>query len=249
MNPIGCTVVVAMPAHNEGEGIGDFITEIADAFHDLDISFVVVDDESSDDTVSILKTLDKNIKPEITVISNEANLGHGPSTLAALKFATNLGSEYVIAVDGDGQFLGSEIRELFDRSSASDQFVGEGVRTKRTDPLFRKITTNLTRILVGARCKVLPADANTPLRVYPHSYLSELITALPSYLLTPNLYISAHARMSSLDVVEVKVTSLPRRGTSATGTMWKARTNLLPSKRFIKFCFNASKQWATVKIR
>ena len=63
MNLVSRSVVVAMPAHNEGEGIGEFVTEIADAFHDLDISFVVVDDVSSDDTVSILKTLDEKIKP------------------------------------------------------------------------------------------------------------------------------------------------------------------------------------------
>ncbi len=242
------SVAIAMPAHNEGEGIEEFITEIAEAFNGVQVSFVIVNDVSSDDTVSILNSLNLKLEPEIRVVSNQTNLGHGPSTIRALKSAANLKTNYVIAVDGDGQFLGSDIRRLFDTVSALEGQVGEGIRTQRTDPMFRKITTQLTRILVGIRCKKYPIDANTPLRVYPRTYLLELLNTLPSDLLTPNLHISAHARLSPLAVVEVKVTSLPRRGISASGTMWKARTNLLPSKRFTKFCFSAASQWFTVSV-
>ncbi len=242
------SVAIAMPAHNEREGIEEFITEIAEAFTDLQISFVIVDDLSSDDTVPILNRLNRKLEPEIRVFSNQANLGHGPSTIRALKSAANLKTDYVIAVDGDGQFLGSDIRELFNQVSALDDQVGEGIRIHRTDPIFRKVTTQLTRILVGIRCKKFPIDANTPLRIYPLAYLLELLKILPGNLLTPNLHISSHARLSPLAIVEVEVTSLPRRGLSSSGTMWAARTKLLPSRRFLKFCFSAASQWFTVSV-
>ena len=242
------SVAIAMPVHNEGEGIAEFIIEIAEAFDDTQLSFVIVDDLSNDDTVSILNRLNLVLEPEIRVVSNQTNLGQGPSTIRALRLAADLKTDYVIAVDGDGQFLGSDIRDLFNQVSALDDQVGEGIRIHRTDPIFRKVTTQLTRILVGIRCKKYPIDANTPLRIYPLAYLLELLEILPGNLLTPNLHISSHARLSPLAIVEVEVTSLPRRGLSSSGTMWKARTKLLPSRRFLKFCLSAASQWFTVSV-
>ena len=242
------SVAIAMPVHNESEGIQEFLNEIAQAFEDVHFSFVVIDDLSSDDTFALLNRIKAENRFPIFVESNEINIGHGPSTLKALSKAKTLETDFVIAVDGDGQFLGSEMRQLFDQTSKNYGQVGEGVRTHRSDPTFRKFTTQLTRILVGSRCGSHPVDANTPLRVYPSTYLAELLAVLPTGLLTPNLYISAYSRLTGKEILEMKVHSLPRRGTSSSGTMWKARTQILPSKRFIKFCIAASSQWFKVSL-
>ena len=53
------SVAVVMPAWNEEAGIVEFLTEIRDSFETKQVFFVVVDDASSDNSVAILRQLEK----------------------------------------------------------------------------------------------------------------------------------------------------------------------------------------------
>jgi len=238
------SVTIVMPVWNEAEGIEEFLSEIASEFRDMPHQFVVVDDSSGDETVSIVEALADSGLP-VTLLVNSTNMGHGPSTLRALESGLESGADVVVSVDGDGQFIGKDIRRIADSVSAGDADIVEGVRTSRDDPYFRQAVSLGTRILVWLRCGRLPADANTPLRAYRSKALSSILGNIPNQASTPNLFVSAYVRKSGLAVMEMRVRSIPRRGAIATGSTWGKSRTYLPSKRFITFCVNAVREWTS----
>jgi dolichol-phosphate mannosyltransferase len=239
-------VAVVMPAFNEEAGIPGFLGEITAALDGLDLTLFVADDRSTDGTLATLESLTDELP--LTVLPGIANAGHGPTTLRALHAGLASGADVIVAVDGDGQFYGSDIRSIVDQLVAGDADVIEGVRNGRDDPLFRRATSWTTRALVQMRAHARPIDANTPLRVYRPRTLARLLTVVPSDAMTPNLMISALCRRWGLTILEIPVASIPRRGGDAAGSTWRARRKSLPSKRFVQFCAQAGRQWVTLPL-
>jgi glycosyltransferase involved in cell wall biosynthesis len=237
--------VVVMPAFNEAEGIGGFLDEIVQAFPEGHVRVIVVDDASSDGTAAVIIAAGERGVP-VRVVVNGFNRGHGPSTLRALRCGLEEGADVIVAVDGDGQFLGTDIAAVAERAGCGI-VPAEGCRSDRPDPWFRHLVSAVTRLLVRAASGSSPLDANTPLRAYPPSLLQSLLDRLPDDLVTPNLIISAMLRRDEIAVIEVPVQSLPRRGSQASGSTWGQRAHLLPSRRFIIFCWRAFAQWTWLR--
>lgn len=240
------TVAVVMPAYNEESGIPDFLREITGALDGFDLRIFVADDCSTDATRAVLDDLTTALP--LTVLAGIRNAGHGPTTLRALHAGLASGASVIVAVDGDGQFYGKDIRSLVDALLAGDADVIEGVRSGRDDPLFRRATSWATRALVQMRAHSRPVDANTPLRVYRPRTLERLLAVVPDDAMTPNLLIAALCRTWGLTVREMPVASIPRRGGDPAGSTWQARRKSLPSKRFVRFCFDAGRQWITLPV-
>lgn len=239
------SVCVVMPAFNESAGIAGFLDEIEKEMSGYELSFVVVDDMSRDDTSTVVETW-AGSRRDLRLVRNSQNLGHGMSTVTALHGGLRSRADVVVAVDGDGQFLGRDMACVVATLIAQGADVAEGARLQRDDPLFRRATSRATRVLVRARCGVAPRDANTPLRAYRPEILRQLLDTLPANPMTPNLMMSAAARKARLEVVEVEVESRPRRGPDVLGSTWNARRGWLPSRRFIGFCRDATAQWFDV---
>jgi dolichol-phosphate mannosyltransferase len=241
------SVAVVMPAWNESEGIRSFLVEIAEAMDGLTLTFVVVDDCSTDDTGSAAASLDIPAV-EVKVDRNLVNRGHGPSTVTALWLGLNLCTDIVVAVDGDGQFTGADMRLLVDVLVTGEFDVVEGLRRERGNPLYRRVASLGTRALVATKAHSWPTDANTPLRAYRNDVLSGLLSCVPADSITPNLVISAATRRWKLRVAEVPVVVRDRLGESAVGTTWGARAASIPTSRFVKFCWNGIVGWSRVNI-
>jgi glycosyltransferase involved in cell wall biosynthesis len=239
-------VIITMPAYNE-EGICDFINELNIELSEHILKFIVVDDNSTSTMESELISLQREKNVDIGIINNFSNFGHGPSTLIGLKRSLDFTPDVVIAVDGDGQFLSREIASCLKKFTTlptqKDIEIVEGCRTQRSDPSYRKISTLAARLLIRSVCGKSPQDANTPLRFYKPQVLLEILNNTPTNLLTPNLFISGFCRLKNYEILELEVTSIPRRGTSKVGTTWKQRTNGIPSRRFLTFCMKAISQW------
>ena len=180
--------------------------------------------------------------------TNEVNSGHGPSTIRALHLGLATNPDVVVAVDGDGQFLGADVQRVLAELLEPGTKVAEGVRTSRTDPFYRRGVSWTTRLLVWTRARRLPADANTPLRAYRPETLRQLLAVIPPAAATPNLLTSAVCRRWGVGLREVPVASIPRRGSSAIGTTWGAGRKSVPSRRFVAFCLAATREWVTTPI-
>lgn len=233
-----------MPAFNEAEGISGFLQELSSALERWSPEFIVVDDSSRDGTADAAQGAGQGDPPvSVTVHVNEMNRGHGPSTLEALRLGLRNNPDAVVAIDGDGQFLGSDVARVVAALLEDGVDIVEGVRTSRSDAYYRQVTSLATQALVWSRCRVWPPDANTPLRAYRPQALRTLLERVPSDALTPNLIISALSRRQHMTISLVPVASLPRRGSSPEGSTWGSRRAGLPSRRFVRFCAQATAQW------
>lgn len=234
-------IVITMPVYNEEGGIYKFLEEINSAFDNSNIKLIVVNDCSTDRT---LQELDRYAAKynNLIILDSEHNSGHGPSTLKGVSLSLTFDCTFIITVDGDGQFYGRDIWELYQRTIATNADIGEGVRVLRTDPAFRKISTIAVKFLIYIWSRNLPKDGNTPLRIYKKSALQIINSNLPQNLLVPNMFISILSRKGNFQILESEIQSLERRG-GGSGTTWKQKFSALPSKRFMKFCVEAFLQF------
>ncbi len=231
------SVAIAIPAHNEAEAIGEFITEIDAALAPRvsHLTFVVVDDASTDDTAEAVKIAGKELDSDVVVVRSEVNRGHGPTVLEAYRAALDTGAELILQVDGDGQFLGTDLRRIMVVLDDGAEAVG-GVRRFRYDPWFRMGMTKLVRGYLSIGFGVHTRDANCPLRGYHRSLLDDLLHWVPEGALVPNLYLTILAARRGVTMVEVDVNHRVRRGSSATGTMWSGAKRRAPIPgRLVKF--------------
>lgn len=100
-------IAIGVLAYNEE----DFIEHVLNQLNDLNTEIFVINDKSTDNTLNILKKISEEQK-NITVIENSKNFGAGYSTLELLKRIKNEGYQYMIKVDGDGQFNFKDIKRI-----------------------------------------------------------------------------------------------------------------------------------------
>jgi dolichol-phosphate mannosyltransferase len=233
-------VAVAIPAYNEADGIAGFLEEIDRALAPSvsSLSLVVVDDASTDGTGELLAKLAPSLRGSLEVIWNAANLGHGQSVLIGYRRALELAPDYVLAVDGDGQFLGSDLRRLLVLLIDQARAVS-GVRRFRQDPWFRMAMTRLLRGYVTISFGVAARDPNCPLRGYEAGVLRELLEVVPETCLIPNLYLTIAAARRGVALVEVDVSHRVRRGGAAMGSSWRQSSVSPVPWRLVRFSLAA----------
>jgi len=242
------TTAIVMPAWNEAGVVGEFVQELDIALTAFDPVFFVVDDHSTDGTADELRSRSA-LRDRLTVVTNAANLGHGPSTLRALRLGLDSHADVIVAIDGDAQFSGSDVARVVSALSSRQCDIVEGVRTERDSPLYRRFVSYSTRLLVWSRVGVRPKDANTPLRAYRPDALRQLLATVPEDSGIPNLFISAASRRLRMSIEQVPVSWIPRAEGSESRATWGARHPRLPSRRFMAFCGSTALQWATTPLR
>jgi len=107
-----------VPAFNEEKAISGVIKEIKELSIPIDV--VVIDDGSTD------RTSDAARDSGAEVITLPFNLGIGGAVQTGFKYAVKFDYEIAVQVDGDGQHIASEIKELFDalENSGADVAIG-----------------------------------------------------------------------------------------------------------------------------
>lgn len=236
-------LAVVMPAFNEVEGIGGFVDEIRDAVAPLvdRVTFHIADDRSTDGTSAVFDRVD-----DVTVAVQPLNRGHGPTALAAYRAGLAGDPDVLVHVDGDGQFYGSDFPRLISALRREHADVVHGVRDGRSDPWYRKALTAAVGVLIAATSGRRIPDVNTPLRAYRPDALRVLIDAVPAAATVPHVHFSLAEARAGFVVRYVRVASIPRRGSSTTGTMWgrTARVSLPPKRlrRFVRMALNEAWQ-------
>jgi dolichol-phosphate mannosyltransferase len=198
---------VVMPVYNEAAGVAEVVADVV--AHVLDVvpgsDLVIVDDHSTDGTAAVLLELAQQ-DPRITVLVNEVNRGHGPTTRRAMDASTGA---WIFHLDSDGQVDVAEFALLWAQRDDHDLVLG--MRVTRHDPFHRLVLTRFTRAMVSALARQRVRDANVPFKLVRRDLYEHLRSFMPDDAFAPSILIVLGARRCGARVAEVATTHLARR--------------------------------------
>jgi glycosyltransferase involved in cell wall biosynthesis len=116
-NGPGCLLIL-VPAYNEEAAVGNVVREVRSVLPEVPV--LVIDDCSNDGTALVARTAGAH------VLSLPHHLGLGGCVQAGYKMAHELGYEYVIRVDGDGQHDAADIPKIYEvlKETGSEMVIG-----------------------------------------------------------------------------------------------------------------------------
>lgn len=236
-------MALAIPAYNEADGIGGFLQDLDRVLDHLCDRhwFVVVDDVSTDTTVDVLTVVAGQLDGELILETNPVNRGHGPTVLAAYERALDTGAEWILQVDGDGQFEAEDLELLFRHASGGAAMV-TGRRTVRFDPWYRSVVTGALPLALRIGFGVRRRDVNCPLRLYRRDVLPDLLAEVADDSLTPHVLMTVLEHRHAERHVEVPVQHRPRRGDSEVGSTWGNARRLVVPMKLVRFVGAAARQ-------
>lgn len=209
-------VLVAVPAYNEQDALGDVLARLRDALPTADV--VVVDDGSTDGTSEVARAAG------VPVLRLPFNVGVGGAMRTAFLYAVQTDADVVVQVDADGQHDPAQIPLLLDALPDASvvigaRFAGKGdyrVRGPRhwamwvlAAALSRTTKEPLTDTTSGFRASDRRA-IELFAKHYPAEYLGDTVESL------------VIAARSGLRVTQVPVAMQPRQqGRPSTGA-WRS---------------------------
>jgi glycosyltransferase involved in cell wall biosynthesis len=111
-------LLIIVPAFNEEAAVGDVVRSVGRAMPGVPV--LVIDDCSTDGTIAVAR------EAGARVLTLPHHLGLGGCVQAGYKLAYELGYEYVIRVDGDGQHCADDIPRIYEalRTCGCEMVIG-----------------------------------------------------------------------------------------------------------------------------
>ena len=201
MSNIQKNVAVVVPVFNEESLIGECIDEWVTVLNSLNLSYeiLIIDDGSSDSTVSVVESYGDN--QDIKLIRKD-NEGHGPSILLGYRKAVSI-AEWVFQADSDNEISPHQFSLLWSRRQGKDAVIAwrqnrRQTRIRRALTVFARLAT---RVLFGCNLR----DVNIPFRLIRSEVLMIFLERIPSDIFAPNIALSGALSLMDFDVVECPV--------------------------------------------
>ena len=160
---LGAVISVVVPVYNEERSVGLLYEELQAALDPLpdEWEVVYVDDGSTDDSFSALTRLHSRAG-NVRVVRLRRNFGKAAALAAGFAEATG---DIVVTLDGDLQDDPSEIPHLLAKLDEGFDLVS-GWKTRRRDPITRRIPSKLFNWAAGRMSGVQLHDMNCGLKAY-----------------------------------------------------------------------------------
>lgn len=161
---------VVIPMKNEAKNIVPLIEELKGVMDTLHKPWeaIIVDDGSTDDTLSILKDLSKK-HHFLRILSFSKNAGQSSAFDAGFKKAQG---EYIITLDGDRQNDPNDIPTLI--LAIEDCDLVCGIRKKRHDPLSKRTISLISNYIRSRVCQDGVQDTGCSLKIYRRSCFTQI---------------------------------------------------------------------------
>ena len=164
--------LIIVPTYNEIDNIDKFIEEALK----LDISLLVVDDNSPDGTSSYVENIMKT-QQKINLLKRNSKLGLGSAYRDGFKWGLNKGFTHFIEMDADFSHSFKDLESILDNSYYSDVVIGSryisgggstGWDTKRK--ILSITANNLSKLLLRSKIN----DMTSGFRCYSKKALEEI---------------------------------------------------------------------------
>ena len=166
-------ISVVVPLYNEAESLPElerWIARVMDE-HGFSYEILFVDDGSTDDSWSVIKTLSAN-NPAVKGVSFRRNYGKSPALNTGFRRAKG---DVVITMDADLQDSPDEIPELYRMITEDGYDLVSGYKQKRYDPLSKTIPTKLFNATARKVSGIHNLhDFNCGLKAYRHKVIEHI---------------------------------------------------------------------------
>lgn len=190
-----------VPVFNEQESLRAFYSELIKFIPSLSKSYEVVfiDDGSSDDSLNILKNLEKKNK-NIEVFSLRKHQGKAEALTLGFQKAKG---DYIVTLDADLQDKPSEVKKVLAKAREGWDLVS-GWRKNRKDSIFKIVTSKLFNIIASFAWGLSVNDLNCGLKVYRKEAAKSLNLYGGMHRFIPLLVYQEGYRVTEIPVVHDK---------------------------------------------
>lgn len=194
-------VAVVIPVFNEEKLIGECINEWLNVLDSVNLNYeiLIIDDGSSDATISIVERYGDNQNIQLIIKQNE---GHGPTILAGYKRAVGI-AEWVFQADSDNEISPNQFSALWSRRQGQDAVIAW--RQGRNQTTVRRLVTFFARVTTKVLFRCHLRDVNIPFRLIRSETLTILLEKIPSDTFAPNIALSGALSLMNYQVEEYPV--------------------------------------------
>ena len=194
-------VAVVIPVFNEEKLIGECIDEWLNVLDSVNLNYeiLIIDDGSSDATISIVERYGDNQNIQLIIKQNE---GHGPTILAGYKRAVGI-AEWVFQADSDNEISPNQFSALWSRRQGQDAVIAW--RQGRDQTTVRRLVTFFARVTTKVLFRCHLRDVNIPFRLIRSETLTILLEKIPSDTFAPNIALSGALSLMNYQVEECPV--------------------------------------------
>ena len=211
-------LAIIIPVFNEQDIIEKVINDWLFIAKKFDGFIIVINDGSSDNSLKIIKKINK--KNKRLIIINKKNSGHGPAVYTGYEMALKKKFKFIFQVDSDDQFFSKDFDKLW--QLRDDNLLILGFRKKRYDSFHRLIITRILKVFNLILFRKFVPDANIPYRLIGYKFLKKNFKFISSKSLAPNILISIKAAKDKK--IKSLVVSHKER---LTGQVWIVKFHLI----------------------
>jgi len=191
---------VVVPVFNECESIELLIDEITFSLKDINYEIVIVDDNSSDNTLNTLDLI-KSKNKKIRIIKHKQNYGQSFAVRTGVRCAK---AKWVATIDGDGQNDPADILNLYydllKENKSNLNVLIAGNRKKRRDSFLKKISSKYANKIRAKILKDGAPDTGCGLKLFSRDFFLELPHFNHMHRYVPALYVANGGKVVSIEV-------------------------------------------------
>ena len=239
-------LVVLIPTYNERENVEELVREILALPLELELSVLVVDDNSPDGTGKVVRRLAER-DARVRLLIRTKRRGRGAAGIDGFKEALNLGADYTIEMDGDFSHQPRFIPALLENARQFDlvigsRFVPGGGDAERS--AVRRFITFLVRNFIRRYFRLPVKDVSSGFRCFRRCVLEEvdlddLISVGPSLVLE----ILYKASLAGFSIGEVPIVFADRKKGKTKLTLLTLLETLVMAMKFKKMYGRSERGW------
>ncbi|NCN26466.1 glycosyltransferase family 2 protein [bacterium] len=210
---------LVIPIYNESGHLDEFLRHLDGAQFPIETEFVFVDDCSSDDSLTQLKSFSfKN--PRVEIVSQEKNQGKGAAVRRGFEIAQG---EYIVVQDADFEYDISEIPMLLEPLLAGKAEVVYGSRFKKSGHqvhrTFHYLINRFLTIVSNALSGLYLTDMETCYKLFRAEIIQNIHLQSDRFGFEPE--ITAKLARLKVKVFEIPISYFPRSYMEGKKITWR----------------------------
>jgi dolichol-phosphate mannosyltransferase len=168
--------VIMIPTYNERENIVDLVQNILALDLDMELSVLVVDDNSPDGTAELVQELSRE-EERIQVLIRKKRRGRGTGGIDGFKEALKYNPDFIVEMDGDFSHQPKFIPDLLAKGEDYDLVIGSRFIRGGKDQnrnIGRRFITFLARSFIRRQFRIPVQDVSSGFRCFRRNVLEQV---------------------------------------------------------------------------